>query len=83
MRLSLHLDEQRGYLFPWCPVLFGTGIAIYFALRFEPTPLHWSIIVVLLAGIFFVGVRQQDTSFTLISLILVLAGFVVVAVNIL
>ncbi len=28
---------QRGHLFGWAPVCLGTGIAIYFALRFEPS----------------------------------------------
>lgn len=27
---------QRGHLFPWIAVCLGTGIGIYFALRFEP-----------------------------------------------
>ena len=31
------IDGQRGHLFPWAPVLFGTGIAIYFAIKSEPT----------------------------------------------
>ncbi|HEY9039697.1 MAG TPA: ComEC/Rec2 family competence protein [Roseovarius sp.] len=36
-----HLERalllQRGHLFGWAPVCLGTGIAIYFALRFEPS----------------------------------------------
>ena len=35
------IDAQRGYLFPWAAVLYGTGIAIYFALRFEPNQAIW------------------------------------------
>jgi len=31
------LERQRGFLFPWVPVFMGVGIAIYFALRVEPT----------------------------------------------
>jgi len=34
--LDLILLRQRGYLFPWVPVLFAAGIGLYFALRFEP-----------------------------------------------
>lgn len=30
--------DQRGHLFPWVPVCLGFGVAIYFALKFEPTP---------------------------------------------
>lgn len=29
--------DQRGYLFPWVPVCLGLGVAIYFALRAEPS----------------------------------------------
>ncbi|WP_368073736.1 hypothetical protein [Sulfitobacter sp. JL08] len=28
--------NQRGFLFPWVPVCLAAGIAVYFALRFEP-----------------------------------------------
>lgn len=36
-RLSGLLLVQRGYLMPWVPVFFATGIAGYFILRFEPS----------------------------------------------
>ncbi|ANT59119.1 competence protein [Salipiger sp. CCB-MM3] len=32
------LRRQRGHLFPWVPVCFGLGIALYFALPYEPVP---------------------------------------------
>jgi len=35
------IDRQRGFLFPWAPVFYGAGIAIYFALRFEPSVNAW------------------------------------------
>lgn len=38
------IDQQRGYLFPWAPVIYGTGIAVYFALRFEPSRVDWAVI---------------------------------------
>ena len=38
------LDDQRGSLFPWAPVFFGIGIAIYFALRFEPGQSLWTLV---------------------------------------
>ncbi|KIC37417.1 ComEC/Rec2 family competence protein [Leisingera sp. ANG-M7] len=31
------LQGQRGNLFPWVPVFLGTGIAIYFSLKVEPS----------------------------------------------
>ncbi len=38
------IDRQRGNLFPWAPVFYGTGIAIYFALTFEPSKVEWLIV---------------------------------------
>ena len=35
-------DRQRGYLFEWSPVLYGAGIAVYFALPQEPSRLAWA-----------------------------------------
>ena len=40
---AVMLDLQRGYLFPWVPVLLAVGIGIYFGLRIEPgVPVYWS-----------------------------------------
>nr|WP_090059105.1 ComEC/Rec2 family competence protein [Celeribacter neptunius] len=35
------IDGQRGRLFLWLPVGFGTGIGSYFALPLEPGPIIW------------------------------------------
>lgn len=35
-RAAAALDRQRGHLFPWVPVLFGTGVGLYFAWPGEP-----------------------------------------------
>ena len=43
------IDRQRGHLVPWGAALYGTGIAIYFALRFEPDRDHWLGVVLALA----------------------------------
>lgn len=32
------VTAQRGHLFPWAPVAFGTGVALYFLLAEEPGP---------------------------------------------
>ncbi|MBV0911557.1 ComEC/Rec2 family competence protein [Anianabacter salinae] len=34
--LSAVVAAQRGHLFPWVPVAFGTGIGLYFAVPWEP-----------------------------------------------
>jgi competence protein ComEC len=34
--LSRLIEGQRGYLFPWVPVMLGTGIGIWFSLNVEP-----------------------------------------------
>lgn len=33
---------QRGYLFPWAPVMFGAGVGAYFGLTWEPGPWHYA-----------------------------------------
>lgn len=33
---------QRGALFPWAPVFLAIGIGLYFALRWEPQPVHYA-----------------------------------------
>jgi competence protein ComEC len=40
---------QRGHLFPWVPVLFGCGIGLFFALRFEPPMI--ALVLVCLGGV--------------------------------
>lgn len=32
---------QRGHLFPWAPVCLAVGIGAFFAVRFEPSPVHY------------------------------------------
>jgi len=36
-KISASIDAQRGYLFPWAPVLLGLGIGLYFTLPSEPS----------------------------------------------
>lgn len=40
------LAGARGLLFPWVPVFIGTGIALWFALPFEPGLLFYGVAVV-------------------------------------
>lgn len=44
--IETRLDEQRGALFLWVPVVFAIGIAGYFTLRWEPGRSHWTAIIV-------------------------------------
>jgi competence protein ComEC len=74
--------HQRGFLFPWVPVCLGFGIAIYFALRFEPP--HW--IYVPCAGLSLAGAVAARrcgavTGPLLWALALVTAGFVIAGVR--
>lgn len=42
-RLDLILLTQRGHLFPWAPICLACGIGVFFALRFEPGPIHYAV----------------------------------------
>ncbi|MDJ0627211.1 MAG: ComEC/Rec2 family competence protein [Rhodobacter sp.] len=46
------IEAQRGHLFPWVPVMLGAGIGAYFALRVEPGPTAY---LVLVAGVLMSG----------------------------
>ncbi len=76
------LDEQRGYLFPWAPVFYGTGIAIYFALRFEPGRELWILIAALslVAGVA-VFLAGPATRLFLLSTLLLAAGFSIAGIR--
>ena len=69
------LDAQRGALFPWAPVFFGTGIGGYFAIASEPEPLHWVVwaATIVLSGVCLLRLGQRAP--LLIALFLVLCGF--------
>lgn len=43
------LEDARGLLFVWVPVFLGIGIAIWFALPFEPTPGGYAVVGLVLA----------------------------------
>ena len=47
--IALAIDRQRGYLALWVPVLFATGIGVYFSLPVEPQA---STIGLMLVGVF-------------------------------
>ncbi|MCC5975238.1 MAG: ComEC family competence protein [Rubellimicrobium sp.] len=72
------LLAQRGHLFPWAAVAFGTGIGLWFALRFEPEPAHYGAVLGL--GIVALGLalwRDAAHAPLAIGLALIAAGFVV------
>ncbi|MFS4579862.1 ComEC/Rec2 family competence protein [Phaeobacter sp. C3_T13_0] len=72
------LQSQRGDLFPWVPVLFGTGIGMFFALRFEPEAIQYfgltSIAVVSLL-LLWRGDRQDGVVFLGWAILLIVLGF--------
>lgn len=45
------LAEARGLLFPWVPVFLGCGIAIWFALPFEPGSPFYAVCLALFAAL--------------------------------
>ena len=52
MLWPLHaLTEARGLLFPWVPVFLGCGIAIWFALPFEPDLTFYAVCLMLFAAL--------------------------------
>ncbi|PWR03027.1 competence protein [Meridianimarinicoccus roseus] len=67
---------QRGHLLPWVPVCLGTGIGLFFALRWEPGPATFALVLgVALSA--FVGARRlpETVGPAALGLALVAAGF--------
>ena len=81
MRLTHLLNQQRGFLFPWSPVFFGTGIAIYFALRFEPGREIWWIVVVAMAAVLTLGWMKAEIRLYATASLLLLAGFSIAGIR--
>ncbi len=76
-RLSDVLDQQRGHLFPWSPVLFATGIGGFFTLKEEPTIwLLWTFAGCAVIS-FLCAIRYGATLFgpVVVALALIAAGF--------
>ncbi|MFV1593381.1 ComEC/Rec2 family competence protein [Phaeobacter sp. JH20_36] len=72
------LQSQRGELFPWVPVLFGTGIGVFFSLRFEPVAVHYfGLGGVALAGALLLrrGDRQDGLVFLGWAIVTIALGF--------
>jgi len=70
--------RQHGHLFPWAPVLYGTGIGVYFAIRFEPVRAHWTLLGIGLILTFGFAVRTHGVARVVaLALALMLAGFAV------
>lgn len=68
------LDLQRGHLFPWAPVCLGTGIALYFALRFEPAPTALMGTAAILAALALACPRGSAARLVFLATFLVSAG---------
>ncbi len=75
-RIFAPLQVQRGYLFPWVPVAFATGIGFYFAVMAEPLAWHYLVCVGGIAALSVLAIRAgEGVAPVLIALALVLAGF--------
>ncbi|MCX7299494.1 MAG: ComEC/Rec2 family competence protein [Rhodobacterales bacterium] len=73
--------RQRGHLFPWVAVCLGTGITLYFALRFDPGPLHY-IGLVLLAALSLLAIRPFGPAYGPLALGIALIAFGVILAGI-
>lgn len=86
-RLGMVLLEQRLHLFPWSPVCLGTGIGLYFLLKFEPGWLFYLGIAILSLSCLILAIRwgpEISPLFWALSLIgagIILAGVRSHAVN--
>ena len=70
------LRRQWGHLFPWSPVLFGIGIAIYFALPAEPSVTVWTLsCLVALAMLAFNLVVRSELKVLPIAILIAVSGF--------
>ncbi len=69
---SFFKDYQRWPL--WIPVFFGTGIALYFNLSFEP-PLWWASIAIGVFGFALLIKRFQIVYIVLLAIALISLGF--------
>ena len=51
-KILTRIEEERGHLLHWAPLFLGTGIGIYFSLRFEPTAVFYAglVAVIILCG---------------------------------
>ncbi|WP_293572801.1 ComEC/Rec2 family competence protein [Phaeobacter sp.] len=49
-RVDQVLQSQRGDLFPWVPVIYGSGIGAYFALRSEPSGTLLAVMAAMVLG---------------------------------
>ncbi len=73
--LDARLQAQRGYLFPWVPVLLGLGICLYFSLLDEP---GWPAYVVVSAGaalMAWISRRGDGIGLLAMAVLLVALGF--------
>jgi len=74
-RLGRLATEERGRLLLWIPVLFGVGVALYFAVRVEP-PLWAGPAALVGAGLLAVlGRRRTPVLVSMIAVATIAAGF--------
>ena len=69
------LHAQRGHLFPWIPVFLGAGIVGYFALRSEPSVLHFASLAAAAVGFSCLGAQRRPFAFLFWAPAFAAAGF--------
>jgi competence protein ComEC len=80
--LAAILAHQRGHLFPWSAIGLGTGIAVFFSLRFEPNIIDIAILGLVAAAIWIGALFcRLETRPFLWMLALVLLGLVIAGVR--
>ena len=70
------IDGQRGHLFPWAPVAFGTGAAFYFALPFEPVLTHYLYVAAIGAAAVLFNWFARGVGPLMLSVFLIGAGMI-------
>ena len=73
-RLAEQLEAEQDRWFLWLPVLFGTGIAFYFALPSEPLLLVAVLPAVAMVAVYFAGPRFGLIAMTSAALLAVTLG---------
>ena len=79
LRALAALQAQRGYLFPWVPVMLSLGVGGYFALLVEPGWPVYAMLVVMVALLVMLARRVPESVAPLVTAIALIAGGVLLA----
>jgi competence protein ComEC len=68
------LDEARGSLFPWVPVLIGTGVGLWFLLPREPGIVFYRVLALVLCSLILLRRAYPSAAPLIVALICLLLG---------